>query len=489
MAIEYTDFPFWIRFAHFINVIFITLVIRSGIEILSALPKLYWNIDARPGTEWIKFTRKKTPKDRLWISLEEEESFSSWIALPGHKNLGLGRHWHFFSVIFWLANGAAYYTLLFTSNEWPRLVPTSWSIIPEAFNTAMIYASFQFPPPGDPYNPLQQLMYFGVVFLLGPFMIATGAAMSPAIDGRFPRYPEIFGGRQAARSLHFLGMVAFVLFIIIHVTMVVIERFPENMGNIVLGQGEGTNLGVAILLFAFYAIIIFIIHVWVTAVSMRKPRLIQNKLDLLIVPLKWLLFSKTISKQEHSRSEVSQFFRVNGYPPDTLEYKNLLGNNFSDWRLKVYGLVERELEFSVEDLIAVRKQSQVTEHYCIQGWTAIGEWSGVPMNFIIEKCRPSKTARYVVFHSYQYSYGDEFYEVLDLEIVKHPQTILAYEMNGKPLDLGHGAPLRLKCETQLGYKMVKWLKSIEFVNDYKHIGMGQGGHREDHMYYSPRAGI
>ncbi len=111
------------------------------------------------------------------------------------------------------------------------------------------------------------------------------------------------------------------------------------------------------------------------------------------------------------------------------------------------------------------------------------------MNFIIEKCRPSKTARYVVFHSYQYSYGDEFYEVLDLEIVKHPQTILAYEMNGKPLDLGHGAPLRLRCETQLGYKMVKWLKSIEFVNDYKHIGMGQGGHREDHMYYSPRAGI
>jgi thiosulfate reductase cytochrome b subunit len=489
LVVEYSDFPFWLRFAHFINVIFITLLIRSGIEILSALPKLYWNDNAKPGTEWIKFTKKRIPKDRLWISLEEEESFSSWIALPGHKNLGLGRHWHFFSVVFWIANGAVYYILLFTSNEWQRLIPTSWSIIPEAFNTAMVYASFQFPPAGDPYNPLQQLMYFGVVFLLGPFMIATGAAMSPAIDGRFPRYPRIFGGRQAARSLHFLGMIAFVLFIIAHVTMVLIERFPENMGNMVLGQGAGTSLGVAIALFAFYVVIVIIVHVWATALSLRKPRFIQNRLDLLIVPLKWLLFHKAVSKQEYSRSDVSEFFRVNGYPPDTTEYKNLFANNFSDWRLKIYGLVERPMELSVDDLHAIHKKSQVTEHYCIQGWTAIGEWSGVPMNFIIDKCRPLMAARYVVFHSYQYTDGDEFYEVLDMEMVKHPQTILAYEMNGRPLDLGHGAPLRLRCETQLGYKMVKWLKSIEFVADFKQIGMGQGGHREDHMYYSPRAGI
>ena len=125
----------------------------------SSLPKLYWNDNAKPGTEWIKFTRKKIPKDRLWISLEEEESYSSWIALPGRKNLGLGRHWHFFSLIFWIINGAVYFVLLFTSNEWPRLVPTSWSIIPQALNAAMEYANFQFPPPGDPYNPLQQLMY------------------------------------------------------------------------------------------------------------------------------------------------------------------------------------------------------------------------------------------------------------------------------------------------------------------------------------------
>jgi methionine sulfoxide reductase catalytic subunit len=139
------DFPFWLRYAHFINVIFITLLIRSGIEILSALPKLYWNDHAKPGTEWIKFTRKEMPKDKLWTSLDEEESFSSWVALPGRKNLGLGRHWHFFSMIFWLANGAIYYILLFSSGEWTRLIPASPSIFSEAVNTALMYASLQSP--------------------------------------------------------------------------------------------------------------------------------------------------------------------------------------------------------------------------------------------------------------------------------------------------------------------------------------------------------
>jgi catechol 2,3-dioxygenase-like lactoylglutathione lyase family enzyme len=106
----------------------------------------------------------------------------------------------------------------------------------------------------DPYNPLQQLTYFGVIFLLGPFMIATGAAMSPAIAARFPRYQKLFRGRQVARSLHFLGMLAFVLFIIVHITMVTVERFPENMGNIVLGNGEGVSLGIAIGLFALLVV-------------------------------------------------------------------------------------------------------------------------------------------------------------------------------------------------------------------------------------------
>jgi DMSO/TMAO reductase YedYZ molybdopterin-dependent catalytic subunit len=271
--------------------------------------------------------------------------------------------------------------------------------------------------------------------------------------------------------------------------MVIVERFPENMGNIVLGHGAGTSMGVAVGLFAFLVVSVVIVNVWATGISLRKPRLTQNMLDVVIMPTKQFLFSKAVSKQQYHRSEVSMFFRVNGLPPDTREYKELLENKFANWSLKVYGLVEKPLELSLADLYNIHKQTQVTEHFCIQGWTAIGEWSGVPMRYIIEQCKPLPQAKYVVFYSYQYTDGDQFYEAIDLNLAKHPQTILAYEMNGESLLVPHGAPLRLRIETQLGYKMVKWIKSIKFVSDYKNIGMGQGGHREDHMYYSRGAGI
>ena len=212
-------------------------------------------------------------------------------------------------------------------------------------------------------------------------------------------------------------------------------------------------------------------------------------LDIIIIPVKQVLFTKAESKQQFHRSEVSPFFRINGLPPDTEEYKELGKNNFTNYNLKVYGLVERPSEFSLSDLYSMHKQTQITEHFCIQGWTAIAEWVGVSMTDIIELCKPTPNAHYVVFHSYQITNGDEFYEVIDLELAKHIQTILAYEMNSESLPIPHGAPLRLRAETQLGYKMVKWIKSIEFVSDYKNIGMGQGGHREDHMYYSRGAGI
>jgi sulfoxide reductase catalytic subunit YedY len=128
-------------------------------------------------------------------------------------------------------------------------------------------------------------------------MIVTGAAMSPAIGARFPWYPKIFRGRQVARSLHFLGMVAFVLFVIIHITMVIAERFPRNMGNIVLGQG--TNLATAIGLFALYVTIVVVVHVWATGISLQKPRVVQNKLGAIIEPIRHALFQKLVSRQQY----------------------------------------------------------------------------------------------------------------------------------------------------------------------------------------------
>lgn len=491
------DFPVWLRISHLINVIFITLLIRSGIEILSAHPKLYTNDKAIDGKEWIKFSRKKMPKDKLWTSTDEETKFSSWIALPGRSNLGLGRHWHFFSIIFWVGNGVAYYVLIFATGLWRTLIPTSFAFFPEAFKTMLAMAQGHLPPLGNPFDPAQQLAYAGVIFILGPLMLLTGAAMSPAVDARFPWYPKIFRGRQGARSIHFLCLIGFILFIIMHITLVVVDGFQFNMANIIFGGGE-VSLLVATILFLLYFIVVIVIHVWATEHSLRRPRQIQVGLDKLIAPVKHALFGGVISRQNFKESEISPYFRVNGRPPETDEYKELAKDNFSSWKLRVYGLVDKELALSLDDLHEMKKATQITEHSCIQGWTAIGKWGGVPVSFILSLCHPKSNAKYAVFHSLangerdEYGHGDpsrEFYEVIDLELAKHHQTILAYEMNGKPLPIEHGAPLRLRVETQLGFKMVKWLRSIEFVEQYKTIGEGLGGYREDVQHFGIGASI
>jgi len=120
---EAFGFFHWIGISHYLNLLLVGFMVRSGLQILSAHPKLYWRDDCRPGSEWLRFSRKKMPTDRLWTAADEETSFPAVIALPGGKNLGMGRHWHFFCAIFWLLNGIAYVVLLFGTGEWRRLVP------------------------------------------------------------------------------------------------------------------------------------------------------------------------------------------------------------------------------------------------------------------------------------------------------------------------------------------------------------------------------
>ncbi|MGI0080569.1 MAG: molybdopterin-dependent oxidoreductase, partial [Nitrososphaerales archaeon] len=336
-----------------------------------------------------------------------------------------------------------------------------------------------------------------VIFILGPLMLATGAAMSPAVGARFPWYPKIFRGRQVARSIHFLCLIGLILFIIGHITLVVLDGFQFNMANIILGGGE-LSLTLATISFLLYFIVVIVIHIWATEDSLRRPRQIQVGLSKVIEPVRHALFGRAVSRENFKESEISPYFRVNGRPPETDEYKQLAKNNFSSWNLRVYGLVEKGLLLSLVDLAAMKKETQITEHSCIQGWTAVGKWKGVSVIFIMGLCHPKPNARYVVFHSLangerdEYGHGNparEYYEAIDIELAKHHQTILAYEMNGKPLPMEHGAPVRLRVETQLGFKMVKWLHSIEFVEDYKRIGDGQGGYREDVQFYGIGASI
>ena len=494
-------FPVWIRITHYINLLFIGLLIRSGIQITGAHPRLYWNDGCDPASAWLKLTKKKVPRDTLYTSMDDEIPVSPVLALPGKDNLGLGRHWHFFSIIFWVINGVVYVVLLFATGEWTRLIPTSWSIIPRAWTTLITYLTFHIPPASDftPFDPLQQLAYAGVVFLLAPFMLLTGAAMSPSLEARFPWYIKLFGGRQVARSLHFLSLIAFLLFIVVHTALVLIVHFQDNIRNIVLGDPQ-SSLGLAITLAVIALFVVAVFYVWASWQTLRDPRLMQHALGLLVDPVRKALLHREESKQHYQPSDISPYFWVNGRPPDSQEYRQLAQDNFAGWKLEVSGLVVSPFHLSLEDLRKLPKRTQITKHNCIQGWSGVAEWGGVLMADIIKLCGVEPEAKYVVFTSYQKgkqsvkpelreAQEHTYYEVLDMKLALHPQTILAYEMNGKPLPVNHGAPLRLRCETQLGYKMVKYLRSIEFVADYSSIGEGQGGFREDFQYYGRGAEI
>ncbi len=485
------SFPVWLRCAHWVNFLLLTLLVRSGIQILADHPRLYWTVHTKPGREWLKFTSKVPATDRIWTSMDEAVHVSPWIAIPGGRhNLGLGRHWHFLCVIFWVLNGFIYVGLLFGTGEWQRLLPASWDIVPRAFHTALTYLTFHLPDASEfrPYDPLQQLAYSFVVFIMAPLSIATGMAMSPAVVAHWPWYHRLFGNRQVARSIHFLLMTGYLAFFVVHVTLVVLTGFARNMNHIVLGvSGDGT-LGARIGL----GIVAFVIFLnWLLTWTSRKwPRLVQDTTGLLTDGAMALLLNRLRSRQTYNLSDVSDYFWVNGLPPETAEFQELLRTNFKDWRLKVHGLVDGPISFSLEDLKAMPKVTMVTMHNCIQGWSSIGEWGGVPLKDIILRCKPAPDARYIIFHSYGVDEeGREYYGSLALDEAMHPQTILAYEFNGGPLPPERGAPLRLRVETKLGFKMVKYLKSIEFVQDYRTVGLGHGGYREDTQFFGTLANI
>lgn len=171
-----------------------------------------------------------------------------------------------------------------------------------------------------------------------------------------------------------------------------------------------------------------------------------------------------------------------GYIDPNPAYNAMRALEFADWRLLVGGLVERQLALSLAQLRAMRSQSQITMHSCDEGWSAIGEWTGVQLSRVLALAGILPEARYVVFRCLDTIKGVPMYGSIDLLDAVHPQTILAYEMNGEPLPVRHGAPLRLRVELQIGYKNMKHLKSIELVKSFVEIGKGCGGSAEDAGY-------
>jgi DMSO/TMAO reductase YedYZ molybdopterin-dependent catalytic subunit len=188
--------------------------------------------------------------------------------------------------------------------------------------------------------------------------------------------------------------------------------------------------------------------------------------------------------REYSEADLSPMFRTNGTSnPGTAEYAALADDNFANWRLLVEGQVDRPEQFSLADLRAFPARTQITRHDCVEGWSCIGKWTGVPLSALLQHVRPLPQTRYVVFHcADSLEPGSPYYESIDFFDALHPQTILAYEMNGRPLPIGYGAPLRLRLERQLGYKMAKYIMRVEVMDSVARIGRGKGGFWEDRDY-------
>lgn len=194
--------------------------------------------------------------------------------------------------------------------------------------------------------------------------------------------------------------------------------------------------------------------------------------------------------QEFSAADMAVHFKANGtLIPVDADYRKLLQNGFDDWTLQVGGLVARPGAFSLAELRAMPSRTQITRHDCVEGWSAIGQWKGVPLAHLLSQVSPLSQARFVVFRCADSMDGppaagrdSRYYESIDLDDAYHPQTVLAYELNGQPLPVENGAPLRARIERQLGYKHAKYLMRIELVESFAAIRGGQGGYWEDNGY-------
>lgn len=193
---------------------------------------------------------------------------------------------------------------------------------------------------------------------------------------------------------------------------------------------------------------------------------------------------------EFAASDRSPVFRTNGNTmPTSPEYQALMTGQFADWKLTIDGMVANPMTLTLAQMHSAPQRRQTTRHDCVEGWSAIGEWTGVPLGALLKTAQLSSNARYVVFHCADETDGVPYYESIDLVDAFHPQTILAHTLNGQPLSVGHGAPLRLRVERALGYKQAKYVMRVEAVSTLDGIHGGHGGYWEDGAGYQWYAGI
>jgi len=268
-------FPLWVGWQHFLNLFLMTFIIRSGVQIMTDHARLYWTRHSTPGKEWFRF-QKEVPNDPLWTAKQDSVSPPGQIGLPGMRHsIGLARWCHLGIDTLWLANGLVFYVLIFTTGHWQRLVPMTWSSIPNASSVAIQYLSLEWPTDNGwvGYNSLQVFAYFITVFIAGPLAVITGLGMSPALSTRLRRVSSVLS-IQTARSLHFLVMTWFLFFIVIHVALVFTTGLRENLDHVFGARNDDSWTG----LWIFVAPMVIVIVGWVAATpfTLRHPRVVQQ---------------------------------------------------------------------------------------------------------------------------------------------------------------------------------------------------------------------
>jgi len=372
-------FPIWVDVQHFFNLFSMVFIIRSGLQILSDHPRLYWTRHSTPSKEWFRI-QKPVPSDPLWTAKQDSISLPRHFGLPGIRHsIGLARWWHLGTNCLWLLNGLVFYVLLFTTSQWRRVVPTSWAVFPNALSVMIQYFSLHWPVENgwNVYNSLQLLAYFITIFIAAPLAFVTGLGMSPALSTRFKRISKLLS-IQTARSLHFLVLVWFLVFIVMHVTLVFATGMLNNLNHVFAARNDDSWIGFSV--FAASMVLVGVAWMAATPFTLRHPRVVQRVGFALIGPAQRLFEHVDSKPGEYAESDISPSFWHNGRYPESAEYQELLDGGFSDYKLLINGLVDNSVELCLAELRALPYHEQITQHFCIQGWSGVAKWG---------PCRPS----------------------------------------------------------------------------------------------------
>ena len=440
------------------------------------------------------------------MARDDESSLPSWLALLGGRNIGLGRHWHGLVTVLWVANGLLYVGLLFLTGQWRRIVPTSWDVIPSAWESLKVYAGFSIPGI-EHFTPLRLAATIDVLHCRvhrRALMLATGPAMSPALIGRHPWYAKMFGGRQAARSLHFLGMASLTFFTVMHIALVFVVHPDHNLPQMMFGVDDPARFAQALTVCLIGIATVVAAWLAISYLSLVDVRKTQRFLFVLLEPIRAVTVNRMVprTRRAHTYTEkdISPYHWSNGRhptPEESPEWTALAQDGFSDYVMQIGGLTSHPVRVTLDELKALPQQEQIAMHTCMQGWTGIAKWKGPKVMDVMSLAgeRDPQAAYLMVTSSglAQKMHGgrplEPYYSCIPLADCLEDESIFAWSMNDQPLPLTFGAPLRLRVKSIHGYKMVKYIHSLEWIRDYRVVGDGMGGTREDSGYQAINARI